>query len=105
MFTGIIEERGEITAVEPSGDGVRVTVRGPRASTHGSPAMRRGGSPGMTATDGSSPESGSRDGRFRCTGPATPGRACSPARAPIAAATARSARPDQSPSPGTGASS
>lgn len=38
MFTGIIEERGEITAVEPSGDGVRVTVRGPRAvsdASHG----------------------------------------------------------------------
>lgn len=31
MFTGIVEEIGEITAVEPSGDGVRVTVRGPRA--------------------------------------------------------------------------
>lgn len=31
MFTGIIEERGEVIAVEPSGDGVRVTVRGPRA--------------------------------------------------------------------------
>lgn len=29
MFTGIIEERGEVTAVEPAGDGVRVTVRGP----------------------------------------------------------------------------
>ncbi len=31
MFTGIIEEIGAITAVEPSGDGVRVTVRGPNA--------------------------------------------------------------------------
>lgn len=31
MFTGIIEEIGEITAVEPSGDGVRVTVRAPKA--------------------------------------------------------------------------
>ncbi|GAA2003541.1 riboflavin synthase [Microbacterium ulmi] len=31
MFTGIIEEIGEITAVAPSGDGVRLTVRGPRA--------------------------------------------------------------------------
>lgn len=29
MFTGIIEERGEITAIAPSGDGVRLTVRGP----------------------------------------------------------------------------
>jgi len=27
MFTGIIEERGTITALEPSGDGVRLTVR------------------------------------------------------------------------------
>jgi len=31
MFTGIIEEIGEITAVEPSGDGVRLTVRAPGA--------------------------------------------------------------------------
>lgn len=31
MFTGIVEEIGRITAVEPSGDGVRVTVRGPKA--------------------------------------------------------------------------
>ena len=31
MFTGIVEEIGEVTAVEPSGDGVRVTVRGPKA--------------------------------------------------------------------------
>jgi riboflavin synthase len=31
MFTGIIEEVGEITAVEASGDGVRLTVRGPKA--------------------------------------------------------------------------
>lgn len=31
MFTGIIEERGEVTAVTPSGDGVRLTIRGPRA--------------------------------------------------------------------------
>jgi riboflavin synthase len=31
MFTGIIEERGEIVAVEPSGDGVRMTVRAPLA--------------------------------------------------------------------------
>lgn len=31
MFTGIIEERGEVTAVEPSGDGVRLTIRGPLA--------------------------------------------------------------------------
>ncbi|NLP84000.1 riboflavin synthase [Microbacterium sp. CFH 90308] len=31
MFTGIVEEVGRITAVEPSGDGVRVTVEGPKA--------------------------------------------------------------------------
>lgn len=31
MFTGIIEERGTITALEPSGDGVRLTVRAPLA--------------------------------------------------------------------------
>ncbi|MDF2992875.1 MAG: riboflavin synthase alpha chain [Microbacterium sp.] len=29
MFTGIVEEMGAITAVEPAGDGVRVTVRAP----------------------------------------------------------------------------
>lgn len=33
MFTGIVEEIGEVTAVEPSGDGVRMTVRGPKAVT------------------------------------------------------------------------
>lgn len=31
MFTGIIEELGEITAIDPSGDGVRLTVRAPKA--------------------------------------------------------------------------
>jgi riboflavin synthase len=31
MFTGIIEEIGTVTAVEPSGDGVRLTVRAPLA--------------------------------------------------------------------------
>lgn len=31
MFTGIIEEVGEVIAVDPSGDGVRITVRAPRA--------------------------------------------------------------------------
>lgn len=31
MFTGIIEEQGTITAVAPSGDGVRLTVRAPLA--------------------------------------------------------------------------
>ena len=31
MFTGIIEELGEITRIEPSGDGVRLTVRAPKA--------------------------------------------------------------------------
>jgi len=33
MFTGLIEEIGEIVAVEPSGDGARVTVRAPNAVT------------------------------------------------------------------------
>jgi riboflavin synthase len=32
MFTGIIEEIGEITRVEPSGDGWRLTVRAPKAA-------------------------------------------------------------------------
>jgi riboflavin synthase len=31
MFTGIVEEIGAVTAVEPSGDGVRLTVHAPRA--------------------------------------------------------------------------
>ena len=31
MFTGIVEEIGEVTAVAPSGDGVRLTVRAPKA--------------------------------------------------------------------------
>jgi riboflavin synthase len=31
MFTGIVEEIGAVTAVVPSGDGVRLTVRGPKA--------------------------------------------------------------------------
>ena len=31
MFTGIIEEIGAVTAVAPSGDGVRLTVRAPKA--------------------------------------------------------------------------
>ncbi|MDN3311081.1 riboflavin synthase [Microbacterium oryzae] len=30
MFTGIIEEIGRITAIEPSGDGVRLTLHAPR---------------------------------------------------------------------------
>lgn len=32
MFTGIIEEIGEITAIAPAGDGWRLTVRAPTAS-------------------------------------------------------------------------
>jgi riboflavin synthase len=31
MFTGIIEERGTVTAIEPAGDGVRLSVRAPLA--------------------------------------------------------------------------
>ncbi|WP_137844398.1 riboflavin synthase [Microbacterium sp. 2FI] len=31
MFTGIVEEIGAVTAVETAGDGVRLTVQGPRA--------------------------------------------------------------------------
>ena len=31
MFTGIVEEIGAVTAVEPSGDGVRLTVLAPKA--------------------------------------------------------------------------
>ncbi|KJL20714.1 Riboflavin synthase [Microbacterium azadirachtae] len=33
MFTGIIEEIGEITAITPEGDGWRLTVRAPRAAS------------------------------------------------------------------------
>lgn len=32
MFTGIIEEMGEITAITPAGDGWRLTVRAPRTA-------------------------------------------------------------------------
>lgn len=32
MFTGLIEEIGEITAVEPVGDSLRLTVRGPKVT-------------------------------------------------------------------------
>lgn len=32
MFTGIVEEIGEITAIAPSGDGWRLTVRAPQAA-------------------------------------------------------------------------
>ena len=38
MFTGIIEEIGAVTAIEPSGDGVRLSVRAPLAvsdASHG----------------------------------------------------------------------
>lgn len=38
MFTGLIEETGEITAIEPLGDSLRLTVRGPVVvsdATHG----------------------------------------------------------------------
>jgi riboflavin synthase len=31
MFTGIVEEIGDVVAVDPSGDGVRLTVRAPKA--------------------------------------------------------------------------
>jgi riboflavin synthase len=31
MFTGIIEEQGVVTAIEPAGDGVRLSVRAPLA--------------------------------------------------------------------------
>lgn len=33
MFTGIIEELGEVTAIEPGTDAIRLTVRGPLAVT------------------------------------------------------------------------
>jgi riboflavin synthase len=33
MFTGIIEEMGEITAIAPAGDGWRLTVRAPNAGS------------------------------------------------------------------------
>lgn len=33
MFTGIIEEIGEITAISPAGDGWRLTVRAPKAAS------------------------------------------------------------------------
>src|SRR5919204_2284777 len=38
MFTGIVEELGEVIALEPAGDSARLTVRGPLVvsdATHG----------------------------------------------------------------------
>ncbi len=40
MFTGIVEELGEVIAVEPSGDGLRATVHAPLAASD----AERGGS-------------------------------------------------------------
>lgn len=31
MFTGLVEEIGRVTAVEPSGDGIRLTIHAPRS--------------------------------------------------------------------------
>ena len=31
MFTGLVEEIGRVTAVEPSGDGIRVTIHAPQS--------------------------------------------------------------------------
>jgi riboflavin synthase len=32
MFTGLVEERGTVTAIEPLGDSVRLTIRGPKVT-------------------------------------------------------------------------
>lgn len=37
MFTGIVEEMGEVLAVEPFGDGVRLTLRAPLAASDARP--------------------------------------------------------------------
>ncbi|MGD9606937.1 MAG: riboflavin synthase, partial [Leucobacter sp.] len=36
MFTGLIEEIGEIVAIEPVGDSLRLTVRGPLVTSDAS---------------------------------------------------------------------
>lgn len=33
MFTGLVEEKGTVTAIEPLGDAVRLTIRGPVVTT------------------------------------------------------------------------
>jgi hypothetical protein len=40
MFTGIIEELGEVTAWQPSGDSARLTVRAPLAASDAHTAIR-----------------------------------------------------------------
>ncbi len=40
MFTGIVEEIGAVTAVEPSGDGVRLTLRAPLSVSDAGTATR-----------------------------------------------------------------
>ena len=45
MFTGIVEELGEVTALEPLGDSVRITVHGPLVTSdakHGDSIMVNG---------------------------------------------------------------
>jgi len=37
MFTGIVEEVGEVVALDAVGDGARLTVRGPRAVSDAAP--------------------------------------------------------------------
>ena len=52
MFTGLIEELGEIVALAPHGDAARLTVRGPLATsdaTHGLITSRGGGTPEIEA--------------------------------------------------------
>ncbi|CDJ99239.1 riboflavin synthase alpha chain [Microbacterium sp. C448] len=57
MFTGIIEEIGAVTAVEPSGDGVRLSVRAPLAisdASHGDSISVNGVCLTVVASDESS---------------------------------------------------
>ncbi|WP_458040995.1 MULTISPECIES: riboflavin synthase [Bacteria] len=57
MFTGIIEEIGAITAIEPSGDGVRLSVRAPLAisdASHGDSISVNGVCLTVVASDESS---------------------------------------------------
>ena len=55
MFTGLVEEKGVVTAIEPLGDSVRISVRGPVVTsdaTHGASISVNGCCLAVMAQDG-----------------------------------------------------
>ncbi|RYJ04811.1 MAG: riboflavin synthase, partial [Actinomycetales bacterium] len=55
MFTGLVEEKGLVTAIEPLGDSVRLSVRGPVVTsdaTHGASISVNGCCLTVMAQDG-----------------------------------------------------